>query len=334
MSLSNTTVKQKYNANGATTQFAIPFAHIASDSTETKVYLVNESVDPVTETLQTEGALQDYTLTGASPPGTPFDTHVTFNSAPASTYKVLIVRVLALTQPEDLDAVSTVELDTIETAIDRVVAQVQELSEKVDRAPKYRLSNTTDTNPLLPDPSAGQYLRWNSAEDGLENVTAVLSSNNGTLSVPASSTDNGIPRWDGTAGDTVQDSGVTIDDSDNLTTAANVISKNNFSGESSVAIANSQTNANVTGMTVAGASITSAAYLIEVVRSTTIMNVMWLYLYYINSTWTLIEGPRYGTGDDGITFDVSQTGANGQVRYTSDASGTGTFKFKRVVFNV
>ena len=28
-----------------------------------------------------------------------------------------------------------------------------------------------------------------------------------------SSTDNAVPRWDGTDGDTVQDSGVTVDDS-------------------------------------------------------------------------------------------------------------------------
>ena len=34
------------------------------------------------------------------------------------------------------------------------------------------------------------------------------------LGTIGSSTDNAVPRWDGTGGDTVQDSGVTVDDSD------------------------------------------------------------------------------------------------------------------------
>lgn len=36
------------------------------------------------------------------------------------------------------------------------------------------------------------------------------------INLPASSTDHAVVRWDGTSGDTIQDSGITIDDSDNL----------------------------------------------------------------------------------------------------------------------
>ncbi len=39
----------------------------------------------------------------------------------------------------------------------------------------------------------------------------------GDITAPASSTDNAIPRWDGTDGSALQDSGVIIDDSDNIT---------------------------------------------------------------------------------------------------------------------
>lgn len=212
MSLSDLDVKAKFNGNGVTVSFAIPFAHISDDSAETKVYLVDESVDPVTETLQTEGALQDYTLTGANPPTTPFDTHVTFNSAPSSAYKVLIIRQLAITQPSDLNATQNVDLGAIELAIDRVVAQVQELDEKIQRTAKFRKSYTTVTDPLMPQPSAGQYLRWNTDEDGLENATPVLSTGGGTIGLPVSSTDNAIVRWDGTDASTVQDSGATVSD--------------------------------------------------------------------------------------------------------------------------
>ena len=44
----------------------------------------------------------------------------------------------------------------------------------------------------------------------------LLVSSDGGLSGPGSSTDNAIVRWNGTGGDTIQNSGVTIDDSDNL----------------------------------------------------------------------------------------------------------------------
>jgi hypothetical protein len=44
----------------------------------------------------------------------------------------------------------------------------------------------------------------------------------GDVTGPASSTDNAIVRWDGTGGSLVQDSGVIIDDSGNLTTAGRI----------------------------------------------------------------------------------------------------------------
>ncbi len=213
MSLSDLDVKALYNANGVTVNFAIPFANILNDSVETFVYKVDESVNPATETLQTEGALQDYTLTGASPPGTPFDTHVTFNTAPASGLKIMVVRRLALTQPEDLDATSTVNLTTLERALDRVTALIQQLDEAIKRGPKFRQSYTALTDPLLPDPSANQFLKWNSSANGLTNATPVLNSDSGAVGSPGSSTDNALVRWDGTDASTIQNSAVTVNDS-------------------------------------------------------------------------------------------------------------------------
>ena len=49
---------------------------------------------------------------------------------------------------------------------------------------------------------------------------------------PAAATDNAIVRYDGTTGKLVQNSGITIDDSNNLSTAG-TIGASNFSGSSS-----------------------------------------------------------------------------------------------------
>lgn len=238
MSLSNLVVSQKYSANGVTTAFAIPFAVIEDDSDETKVYLVDESTDPHTITLQTEGALQDYTLTGASPPSTPFATHVTFNSAPTSGLKVIVERVLDLTQGQELDANAGFPAAATELSLDRAMALIQQLDKKLQRAPTLA-RDTTKSDLLLPEPSAGLFLKWNSTEDGLENANPILNQAAGSVGLPATSTDNAIVRWDGTNADTVQDSGVTIDDSDNMlvpgTLAASNISGSN-TGDQTIAL--------------------------------------------------------------------------------------------------
>ena len=222
MSLSNETVRSLSTANGVTTAFAIPHSIISSDSSEVEVYLVDESADPITETLQVEGALQDYTLTGASPPTTPFDTHVTFNTAPTNGLKVLIQRKIALTQPTDLDENGPFPAEEVEVSLDRLAAEIQLLNLKVSRALKTRQSApTANLNPSLPEPSAGRFLRWNDAEDGFENANPVGGPGS-PIDTPASSTDNAIARWNGTTGDELANSGVIIDDSDNITGVASI----------------------------------------------------------------------------------------------------------------
>jgi len=54
------------------------------------------------------------------------------------------------------------------------------------------------------------------SEDGGA-YTDCVGGGSGDISGPVSSTDNAIPRWDGTGGDALQDSGITVDDSDNIT---------------------------------------------------------------------------------------------------------------------
>lgn len=171
MSLSNESVRAIYTANGVTVSFAIPQDIIESDSSEVEVYSVNESTTPPTETLQVEGALQDYTLTGASPPATPFDTHVTFNSAPASGRKIVVQRKITLTQPTDLVVNGEFPAEEVETTLDRLVAEIQLVNHKLKRALKTRISiPDADLDLGVRDPSALQYLRWNSAETHVESA--------------------------------------------------------------------------------------------------------------------------------------------------------------------
>lgn len=68
---------------------------------------------------------------------------------------------------------------------------------------------------------AGHMVIWQTRNDLNTNIWLVANyadiGGGGDVSGPGSSTDNAIPRWDGTAGDTLQDSAVTIDDNGMLT---------------------------------------------------------------------------------------------------------------------
>jgi hypothetical protein len=166
MALANTTVKAAYNGNGANTTFAIPFTPIVSDSNETLVYLRDESdPDNITVTLQTEGALNDYTLTGRPTPAD-FHVNVEFNSAPSADQKVIILRALPLTQTLNLSAGGAFQPESQENALDRIVAMIQQLGEVVSRVPKLNIGELiTEDGMVLPEPVSGGIFGWD--EDAL-----------------------------------------------------------------------------------------------------------------------------------------------------------------------
>lgn len=171
MAFSNETDKALYSGDGVSVNFAIPFEIVVSDSAEVEVY-VRDETDPanITETLKVEGALQDYTLTGASPPTTPFATTVTFNTAPTSTQIVLVRRKIALTQTLDMSSGGAFYPETQELTFDRVVAMLQQINEKLARA--ATLMKTTQVGPLtFPEPGNGAVIGYNTGGTDLQTYT-------------------------------------------------------------------------------------------------------------------------------------------------------------------
>lgn len=170
MALSNTTVKQSFTGNGSNKTFSFSPTVIESDSDEIKVYLRDESVTPATETLQVEGS--DYELTGQSLPSIPFNNTVSFFVAPSSGIKVVLVRSVELTQTLDLEENGELSSSAVETALDRLAAQIQQTNERLDRSPILPVTEQV-TNPIsLPEPSPGSVLQWNAAGDGFDNADA------------------------------------------------------------------------------------------------------------------------------------------------------------------
>lgn len=168
MAVANVSVKQRYQADGVLRSFAIPFAFIPGNgSSVTKVYKVTYDAQLVaTETPMTEGALNDYVLDPAYNPATGIDNqNVIFNVAPAATAQVLVLRVLPLTQLLSFLNTGPTFYKTVEQGFDILTQVAQQLDEKIQRAPKFRVSGTSNDLPL-PDPQIGGPYVWIINTDG------------------------------------------------------------------------------------------------------------------------------------------------------------------------
>ena len=162
MAFTNEIVKQSYSGDGTTTSFAIPFTVIVSASAETKVYLRDESVDPATETLQTIST--DYTIDADG-------LNVIFNTAPSADQVVVLVRELPLTQILDLINNGTFIPQSQEETFDRLVAMIQQLDEKISRAPLSQITEQVADSYNYGEPIASTVIGWNSTADQVQLYT-------------------------------------------------------------------------------------------------------------------------------------------------------------------
>ena len=163
MSLTDLDVKHLYAGNGATVDFAIPFDY--QNETEVQVYIVHTTTK--VETLQVVGALQDYTLIGSSPPTTPLSTTVRFNSAPSSSYQILVRRVVPLTQGNTYTDTGAWAPTTEEIAINKLTMLVQQVREIVSRSPQLRKTTTLE-DISLGEPATDALLKWNTGATAIE----------------------------------------------------------------------------------------------------------------------------------------------------------------------
>jgi len=214
MTLSNQTKKVTATGNGVATTFS--FSPIVVFSSSDLVVVTTEIATGI-ETERSEGtgstnwsiAITDFTNEGTTGSITyPADTVTPL----PSTHTITIKRKLTIEQSADLDNQHT----ATEIALDKLAMIGLQQQEEIDRSFVFPVSYTGSVSTTLPAPVAGdggKILALNSGLTAFEYLTPNTST---YLSIPASSTDNGVVRFSGTAGNTFQNSGVTIDDSDNL----------------------------------------------------------------------------------------------------------------------
>src|SRR3990167_11082793 len=152
MALSNLTNKVIYTGNGAVSVYAYTFKiFVKTDLVVTKVLIA----DSTETTLVVD---TDYSVSGG---GDEAGGNVTLVAgALASTYQLVIRRVLPLTQTADYTAHDNFPAETHEQALDRAIMICRSLQEQLDRATLQTVVTVTAEG--LPAAEEGKFLKWES----------------------------------------------------------------------------------------------------------------------------------------------------------------------------
>lgn len=160
--ISSETSRITYPGNASITVFAYTFKIFDQDD-----ILVNLVVDSTSATT-TQTVTTHYTVSGV---GEESGGNITFITAPPSGTTVVLTRNQPLLQETDYTENDPFPAETHEDALDKCMAAVQMLSERLDRALTIPISSSI-TNPevSLTAAKANYYLRANSTGTGFELV--------------------------------------------------------------------------------------------------------------------------------------------------------------------
>lgn len=162
MTVETTNTKIEYSGNGETTAFPVPFPIFTAADIDIDVVAADGTI---TRQVLNVG----YTVAITNPNALPSVGSVVMLTAPANGEKLAIYRDLPVTQEIVITDGGPLPASAINEAHDRAVLLIQQLSEMVGRS--VMLSRRSPYSGLsIPDPAAGQLMRWKDDLAGLENV--------------------------------------------------------------------------------------------------------------------------------------------------------------------
>ncbi len=182
MTISSNDNKRLYDGDGSTAVFDVPFKFLAANH----IRAVLRDAAGV-ETVWTQGS--QYTLTGAGQASGGTLTVITSPTdyTPQSGQKLLIKRVVPLTQETDFPEGGVFPAAAAENAHDLGVMAAQQQQEELDRTITFAETSAV-TGVTLPDPDAGKFVGWNAGATDLENKDLQTL---GVVAVPLAVADGG-----------------------------------------------------------------------------------------------------------------------------------------------
>ncbi len=182
MTISSNDNKRLYDGDGSTIVFDVPFKFLASNHIRA---VLRDAVG--VETAWTEGT--QYTLAGAGQESGGTLTVITSPAdyTPQSGEKLLIKRLLPLTQATDFPEGGVFPAAAAENAHDLGIMAAQQQQEELDRTITFAETSAV-TGVTLPDPEAGKFVGWNAGATDLENKDLL---NLGVVAIPLAVADGG-----------------------------------------------------------------------------------------------------------------------------------------------
>lgn len=159
MTISSTVNRVSYACDGVTKAFAFPYPYYA------KSHIVVVLVTVATGAELVLALDTDYSLT--DPDGSGGTVTTLAATAYGAAYKLVIYRDVPATQETDLITGGALPAEAVEQTFDLAVMMIQQLLEQLGRVPLLPVGSAL-SDIALPVPGASEYLRWNSAGDGLE----------------------------------------------------------------------------------------------------------------------------------------------------------------------
>ncbi len=115
---------------------------------------------------QTRGGSSTYDYTTTLNASTQYAT-IALNTVLPNTFRIIIVRKIAITQQVDYVEGDPFPAETHEGALDKLTLVATMLSEQIDRSLKVAITSATVTSIEISEPIADRALVWNSTADGL-----------------------------------------------------------------------------------------------------------------------------------------------------------------------
>lgn len=98
-------------------------------------------------------------------------------------------------------------------------------------------------------------------------------------------------------------------------------------------VTDGQSATDLTDETIDSDDFSSAYYIAEIIRGTTVVATFQFAIQNLNGTWRPVTGPSFSTTPHGVTFTVNQTDTVAQLQAALDSgAGDGTIKLTRFLY--
>lgn len=152
--------KAEYSGDGSATEFAVPFKFFNNDDGTAQIEVQKKSGNTISVLVEDT----DFTVSGNGADGSG---KIVFETAPANTVKLAILRNVPLLQGDDYINGQYLDMEELERSFDKVYMRLQQLAETVSRALVVGVFSDADLPGLIAEIKGYAVTAQNAANDAI-----------------------------------------------------------------------------------------------------------------------------------------------------------------------